>query len=420
MKCTQTNCDKVYHILCLGINERDFESFSTDYLRQWICPECDSFKRKRVGNDTPVRTPEHRKLPVVATPNYVNNQRGSKSSQMELSVLDDDGGLLTEFKEFRREVRNRLDTQDQHILEIQKVCHATSDEIQKLRSIIQEKQRPYGDLTSIENYLKLLCDRNEHIKQSLSNAQISQSTSIKDKPKKLSSDDGALVTTPVIPTPNLESTQQNCAATKSASKRENHACQNIIVRSDSDSMVSGLNKPSENDNWVEVGKKATRNRSNNKSNGGQIKQPKNIEKPHSKSPEVKQTVASVAKDKNTDDGGIVTTAQLITKTVQRGQNANFTGIKALERKKHLHVWRLTLDTTIEKLESHVKLICGSDVTVKIEKVKRRIERDYSSFIITVSENMYDKLCRPEAWPVNTAYAEWIWFRRSTNKPIDEA
>lgn len=90
------------------------------------------------------------------------------------------------------------------------------------------------------------------------------------------------------------------------------------------------------------------------------------------------------------------------------------GIQATERKKHLHVWRLSTETTVEKLISHVKGTCGSDVFVKIEKIKHKTQRDYASFIITVPESAYEKLFQPDIWPVNTEFSEWIWFRKSSS------
>lgn len=51
------------------------------------------------------------------------------------------------------------------------------------------------------------------------------------------------------------------------------------------------------------------------------------------------------------------------------------------------------------------------VSVKVERIKHRIERDYAYFIIGVPENKYIKLCQPATWPVNVKFCGWMWFRR---------
>lgn len=99
--------------------------------------------------------------------------------------------------------------------------------------------------------------------------------------------------------------------------------------------------------------------------------------------------------------------------VKRGQNTNTITIKATERKKHLHIWRLHPETSAEALSKYVENICGTDVVV--EKINHKTKRDYASFRVTVPESVYKKLCQPEVWPVNTEFTEWIWFRKSTNK-----
>lgn len=105
--------------------------------------------------------------------------------------------------------------------------------------------------------------------------------------------------------------------------------------------------------------------------------------------------------------------------VKKGNNTNINTIKASERKKHLHVWRLQSETSTEALTDYVKSLCGSDVVV--QKINHKTKRDYSSFRITVPERMYDKICQPEVWPVNTEFTEWIWFfRKAANKSTEKA
>ncbi|KAH9644199.1 hypothetical protein HF086_008688 [Spodoptera exigua] len=107
------------------------------------------------------------------------------------------------------------------------------------------------------------------------------------------------------------------------------------------------------------------------------------------------------------------------KNVKIGTNTALKGIQATERKKHLHVWRLHPETTIEAITEHVKSVCGPDSTLKIDKIKHKTERDYSSFIIGVSESNFDMLNQAEVWPKNAEFDEWVWFRKPTKRTNNE-
>lgn len=109
----------------------------------------------------------------------------------------------------------------------------------------------------------------------------------------------------------------------------------------------------------------------------------------------------------------------VPKDVSIGKNTELKAILATERKKYLHVWRLHPETTVEAMTDHVKSICGQEVITKIEKIKHKTERDYSSFIIGVSERIYNELNKAEIWPVNAEFSEWIWFRRYTKNTFNE-
>lgn len=100
------------------------------------------------------------------------------------------------------------------------------------------------------------------------------------------------------------------------------------------------------------------------------------------------------------------------KNVAVGTNKELKAIQATERKKHLHVWRLHPETSIEAITDHVKSVCGPDVQIKVDKINHKTKRDYSSFIIGVPEDWFQKLHQPEIWPMNAEFNEWIWFRNS--------
>lgn len=62
---------------------------------------------------------------------------------------------------------------------------------------------------------------------------------------------------------------------------------------------------------------------------------------------------------------------------------------------YLYVWRLNTEITVEELTAYVKEVCDSDVSVKIERINHKTERNYAFFIITESEAVYVKLSHPE-------------------------
>lgn len=98
--------------------------------------------------------------------------------------------------------------------------------------------------------------------------------------------------------------------------------------------------------------------------------------------------------------------------IMKGENTTL-GIQAMERKKHLHVWRLQPETTSEQMESHVRSICGTGVCVEIQKINHKTDRGYSSFIVGVPERLFDTISQSNVWPRDAEFGEWIWFRRSS-------
>lgn len=99
--------------------------------------------------------------------------------------------------------------------------------------------------------------------------------------------------------------------------------------------------------------------------------------------------------------------------VKRGGNTSVTLLKAVERKKYLHVWRLDKNTTEDSIKEYIKHILGNNSEFIVEKIRTRTERNYSSFKIGLPENCFEKLCNPDVWPLNVEFCEWIFFRRST-------
>lgn len=95
----------------------------------------------------------------------------------------------------------------------------------------------------------------------------------------------------------------------------------------------------------------------------------------------------------------------------RGGNRSIVALKAVERKKYLHVWRLEKTTTEVDLKEYVQKILGEDSELVLTKIQPKTERDYASFKIGVTESNFEKLCVPEVWPMNVEVSEWTFFRR---------
>lgn len=103
--------------------------------------------------------------------------------------------------------------------------------------------------------------------------------------------------------------------------------------------------------------------------------------------------------------------------IKKGGNTSTLTLKAVERKKYLHVWRLAKDTTEDDLMQYIRNVLGDDTEITVEKVKQKIERNYASFKIGVTKCNYEKLCDAEVWPLNVEYCEWIWFRFTTKPTL---
>lgn len=110
--------------------------------------------------------------------------------------------------------------------------------------------------------------------------------------------------------------------------------------------------------------------------------------------------------------------------VIKGGNSSNLQIKAVERKKHLHLWRLLPETTTDDLTQYIQSVLGKESYVKVDKINHKTERGYASFRVCVSESNFDQLCNPDIWPSNAEFSEWVWFRGPTantnNKPESQA
>lgn len=372
MKCSNKTCNKLYDLKCLAIQQQLFEDFTDEYKEKWVCPECCCTNPKRSNVNTPVRTPGITKSYTSDFDN-VNMQRGScKRTSLDALQSEDETKLLAELRVFRMEVISRLDNQATEIKQLRDLCYSVKTELCELQTkmrVIEEKiirddkhNTPVDGLTSRKQQWKNLATTG--IKGQLSEA----AANIDEKSKityaevmsgsiKNNNDSVVLVTQDKS---NGKFGKGGATKTVKELPLQNYVTTVPTVTTETNSKVRG-----NEDNWTMVTKKQNRRQS---------------------------------------------------KEIIRGQNTSVTHIQAIERMKHLHVWRLHPETTVESLSTYVRAVCGSEVTAKIEKVNHKTERGYASFIVGVPETFYNQLSQPSVWPVNVELSEWIWFRRYNKHP----
>lgn len=291
---------------------------------------------------------------------YVNKERGGGSGCdasiypiQDESVIDIDRKILDELRQFRLEMESRMDIQKKDYASLESRFSKTETELRELKNILKVVQQKADKVDELQKQNDDFRNRNKQLEDGLTTVTpVCCTPQVPEEPKKSFATVAAKQTT---------SNTKKVVATKQANSPQ----VNVARKSrNSTSECETQNKVEKEDNWTVVKKK-------------QRKYP------------------------NTE--------------VKRG-NASFVDIQGTEKKKFLHVWRLKLQTTIESLEKHVKAILGEDISVKINKIHHKTERDYTSFIIGVPESLYDKLCHEDNWDTKIEFCEWIWFRQSSNKP----
>lgn len=372
IECSKKTCNKVFELKCLGIPTENFETYSQEYKDQWVCPECVCSQRKPSRNaDTPVSRTSGPASTFSRSSN-VNTQRGSRIKTAESPMTEQKPNLLEEIKDFRLEVMSRLDSQTSLMENMQEIFNCTKNELQELRLYVKVLEQKVDQVFSLEKQMKELSARNQYLEHQINISKKSQPSGETLKcPKEALNYSEAICKQPANDKRNKTAASPSAVTSSGAMKTVEIPMMGEVSPAEeqklSTSEVEMNSKADSNEGWNLV--------RNNK-------------------------------------------RKFQSKEVKRGQNSSLKDIQAMERKKHLHVWRLHPETTVESLTTHVKQMCGSEVNVKIEKIKHKTERDYSSFIVGIAEGVYHKLCHPDVWPVNAEFSEWIWFRRSTNRPND--
>lgn len=368
MECCNKNCNKSYGLDCLGIT---IDQVNEEDKRQWICPECRSSTHKAVRNEN---TPTRRVSGLgdtVTTSNNVNTQRGSRQKIPEGTVpkTAQEPNMLEELRAFRLEVLSHLNIQGNNIKRIEEVCSSIKNELQELRDanmkVFEDKVVAMDTLHSELNRMKA---RNRQLEKQVDTYQSNDTSTLQQvsieticDTEKVQCPPTRKIINPVVATKKVLTPRSEKYSEVLQPKGQTASTTSTDLETNAESKDETVPGASE---WTMVQRKKSK---------------------------------------------------LKSKNVNRGQNASILDLQAMERKRHLHVWRLHPETTLEKLTAHVKNICGRDQNVRVEKIQHKTERDYSSFIIGVAEGVYEKLYKPEVWPVNAEFAEWIWFRRYTNK-----
>lgn len=353
MECSNEKCMKGYDLNCLKINLDAFKTFTLAYKKKWVCPECVCLNPKRGNVNTPVRGDATR-LHTTTTPDNVNTQRGSRVQFSPTISRDIDSLLLDELRQFRLEVMVRLDSQANAITLMQDQYMQTKNDLDKLVKI----------MTVIEEKINLQLARN---------IQSQTSSTIVPPPKEASTSSHSTLKF-------AEAVGQN-KTKKPKKNNDNHLTAEI-----------------HNANKRGATKSATTVLETQASYTG----PPDSVKQSEQEEETGWTTVQYKKPNR------------LSKSVTIGRNTEIKGIVAMERMKYLHVWRLHPETTQEAMTDYIKSLCGPDAPMKIEKIKHRTARDYSSFTIGVSEKHYTLLNNAEVWPLNAEFNEWIWFRKQSN------
>ncbi|CAH2991689.1 unnamed protein product [Chilo suppressalis] len=421
MQCSQVKCGKVYDLVCLGFKQKDFDLFTEEYKRLWVCPECVNTKPKHFDCNTPVRALDQ----LMITPNSESNvtiQRGCRSKQSDGLSVDFEKRFMAEIREMRLELTNRMDTQDTTIKCIKDLCYSTRQDLQEFKSDFESFLNQHSiPSNSIHTQFTALCNRFESSVNKLeynTNHKTPDHTAGKLLTATTATDTDIIASASTLKT--AEKMQRG--ATKSAKKffgdasQSEHQSVNDVQNLETTrvSKKSGADLGEWKATDMRNAKHSTKTKTTNKQETR--KQGKNTTENESM---INEFVLTPVKEISEINNVSLRSEKIQSTEVKRGKNTELVNIKGQERNKILHVWRLTPDTTVEMLSSHVKMMCGSEIIIRIEKIRHKTQRNYSSFIITLPEKYYDKLCQPEVWPVNVEFAEWVWFRRATNLPIDK-
>ncbi|XP_060807640.1 uncharacterized protein LOC132903393 [Amyelois transitella] len=333
------------------MSEEKFEELTVEYKKQWRCPECIRSVPRKDNSNTPVRGIIMNKSFTPST--YINTERGNRVNPNESMCIETESRLVEEMREFRLEVMARMDNQSKEYTLLLNRFTNQEKELGELRKMLKASEEKSSVIINLlEKKIQKLTLKNTQLEHKDNTKNQKSGSQTGEEPPNVS---------------YVNAVKKQRVGSKYSIENKNEATKPADTEDNINMAVSKITKENKEEKVTAV-----------------VEEWMTVKKRRSRYP---------------------------TSEVRKGGRINECEIKGSERKKFLHVWRLSEQTTKENLERYVRDICGKETQISVEKVVHKTKRDYASFIIGVPESKYGKLCEPENWAVNIEYCEWVWFRR---------
>lgn len=89
-----------------------------------------------------------------------------------------------------------------------------------------------------------------------------------------------------------------------------------------------------------------------------------------------------------------------------------TNLQAVVKRRFIHAWRFSKETTAEQLKSYLESVIPDTV---IEVIILKNKGHYASFRVGVAEEDFNKFINPEIWPIGISIGKYIFFFSSKNR-----
>ena len=97
-----------------------------------------------------------------------------------------------------------------------------------------------------------------------------------------------------------------------------------------------------------------------------------------------------------------------------GKSKEYSTVKTIPKFIHLHVYRLSPDTTEDNLRT---LLLNKFPEVMCEKMLSKHPKVYSSFKVSVYETHHDLIMNPEVWPTGACVNRFLYLRQKSTTTI---
>lgn len=101
------------------------------------------------------------------------------------------------------------------------------------------------------------------------------------------------------------------------------------------------------------------------------------------------------------------------RSVLIGAGAHNDELQTVEKQRHIQIWQLKPETTVENIQNFLNTIVNNDDFVVAKRTIKSTR--HASFIITLPESMYDKISSPSVWPAGVRISDWFLFRPRTQR-----